>query len=381
MLGACDTPSTTDDDASIAGPFVPGISGGPLANRLEVVVVDELTREPIEATITIESDGLERAVGPSPLVHESTEPLDAADVTASIEASGHTTLIRWIGVRGARAVIPAPRRDASRTTVDVRGTLPSGASALEVTALAPLHILRSDGVGAASSTCASLDACSATIDVPAGASALVATAIDARGAPLAFAIAGVEGRTIDFDLGARATVAIDAPLPGPGPGLDAVVGVPGLTEERSIARLPRASGSSFVVPVLDGEPPGATWWLLARAEGVDRSSTVVQRDLQQPTDAGAWPSFLAAPELVTTASAISASPPPGATLLVVERLDATREESSLFFELPAQIELEPPSTGGRVFVRAIDAGSVDASAVDLDAIEAATVRWSEATRM
>lgn len=354
--------------APLEGPLEPGVSGGALSGRLEVVAIDELTREPIEASVTVAPDGLAAATGSSPFVHESAQPFERADVTVIAGVAR----VRWVGVRGARVVIPVPRRETREVAVELRGTAPSGASAIELTSLAPLHVLRSGGVGGAATACAPVDAC-ASLEVPEGARGLVASVLDADGVPLAFAV-GEVGAAIDLDA-AREAIAVEAGLPDAPPGLDAVVGVPGLTRARELARLPAARGFTFVVPGPDAGTADASFWILARAQGTDRSSTVVQRGLREASDAGEWPAWLETPSLTPLDGALFAVPPAGATLLVVERTEADVEELTLYLEPPADLEIAPAAS---VVVRAVDGGRLDAGALDLDAFEDAAVRWSEA---
>jgi hypothetical protein len=376
------------------GPFAPGISGAALAGRVEVIVIDEETRELLpQATIAIgAADGStlftrEDAPGFAAIEDARIAGAISVRVTTAGAWAGVTT---WAGVAADRVVVAVPRRAGRAIDGRVAGADTLGAA--DVLA-GPLETPRFTSFGAldraAPSACAMLGdgSCRFTGVASESASRAVAIVRDASGAPIAFGVGplAVDG-TADISLldeSMRAPVvelALGASLPMPPPGLDAVVGVPGLATAEGIGLLPQTPGSdgSLGVPELAGPLADASWWVLLEARSADGSarSVVVQRGIRDPGGVGTLPELLAPPAVtVTSGGEVQIAEVAGASLFVVECASA---ETTLVLDLAAAPALGP--CDGRLRVRAIDAPGASGAALDLDTVDRTAQRFSETTR-
>lgn len=126
----------------------PGISGGALAGRLEVLVVDEATRTPIAASVEV-VDGAGRVVGMAggdgPFVFESA--MLVAPLT--VRVSGASRPQALIGLAGARAVIAVARAASQRIVGRVLRAEAIEPGAVVVSAVAPVTFVRTDALARA----------------------------------------------------------------------------------------------------------------------------------------------------------------------------------------------------------------------------------------
>ena len=373
------------------GPFAPGISGGALAGRVEVIVIDEETRELLpQATIAIGGADatalVTREDAPGFAVIEDARVAGA--IWVRIATGGPWEGVTpWVGVAGDRVVVAVPRRAGRAIDGRVAGADTLGAA--DVLA-GPLETPRFTSFGAldraAPSACtlAADGSCRFTAVASESASRAVATVRDASGAPIAFGLGPLApGGTADISLldpSMRVPVvelSLGASLPTPPAGLDAVVGVPGLATAEGIGLLPQTAGAdgSLGVPELSGPLADASWWVLLEARSADGAarSVVVQRGIRDPEGVRELPPFLAPPEVSVVGDEVQIGEVAGASLFVVECAGA----STMLVLDPAATAPDLGACAGLLRVRAIDAPGASGAALDLDAVERGAHRFSE----
>lgn len=374
--------------------FEPGVRGSSLRGMLEVITIDEETREPMPATITI-------VHGSGTLLPlESQGRITLSDPALAGAISIHVTDVprpqALVGVTGSEIVIPIARSRVRPIAGEVHGAASLGASEVAVGAPVRPSLMRTEALDHASSAGCAMDAegCRFAIDAPVSADTVVATLRDGTGVAIAFGIgrvgSGLEGVRIDLADPAARMAAIELPIPSPSrppSGLDAVVGVPGLLTSSGVVildQMPSVRGS-VAVPELSGAIADGSWWLLAEAgpSFIDRSrrSVILQRGLRDPSAPGAWPAWLEAPELTIEAGAPSFSPVSGASVHVLDWLapDGAVLASAWVLDPSAPLAFAPDVAAERIRLRAIDAPGASPGALDLRAVERAIVRFSETT--
>lgn len=387
LLGCGTTAPSTDT-------YAPGISGGAIAGRLEVFVVDESTGAPISSSIEVVlADGTiaESASGDGRFVVESA--MLAAPLTIRVGDVDRPQAIT--GVAGARVVIPIARARVRTIEGRVLGADTLGASDVVVGALAPVSFVRTDALerGAPIGCTVDAEGCRFRIErASATADTIVATVRDETGRAIAFGI-GVAGEGPTdvslIDPGMRAP-ALDLAIPSPSmppTGLAAVVGVPGLVTPGGLVFLEQTAVDAMIgVPELAGSIGDGSWWLLAEAgpslDDRSRRSVILQRGLTSPSSVGAWPAWLDAPVASLDAEGIvTIEPVEGATLYAIDWLAPTGVvlASALVVDVTAPISFAPPVDADRVRVRALDAPGASAGVLDLEATERGIVRFSEVT--
>lgn len=355
-----------------AVPPIVGAFGAPLAGTLEVVVVDEESRDPI--------DGARVAIGDASATTDANGHASLSaptgSVTLDVSHAGYVTE-HWIGVDRARAVVglSAPLRAHA-----LSGTITGGSADTIVSAATTLSILRVTSLDATTSPCAG-GACNVNVAVELQAPRLDLVLVEGSMAHLATGIP-ITQETFSIDLASLAAterlVTLDVTLPS-APGLEAVVGVPGIATTSGVAILPSSpTGASVLAPAREGPMEGARLWYVARATNADESGETVVFDREVGADLHvALPSsFLAIPS-ATASGTIGIDVDPAVDLYVVEAYAGANVDRTLVLH-PSGGHLDLPIDLGAasgVVVRAVDAedGIADGT-IDLDAVEAGATR-------
>lgn len=364
-LGACtSSPSTS--------PPIVGVDGASLAGTLEVVVIDEESREPIvgarvaigDASATTDASG-----------HASLSA-GTGSVTLDVTHAGYVTE-HWIGVDRARAVVGL---SAPLEAHALSGTITGGTADTIVSAATTLSILRVTSLDATTSACAG-GACSVSVSVELQAPRLDLVLVEGSTAHLATGIP-IAQEAFSVDLPSLAAserlVTLDVTLPS-APGLEAVVGVPGIATSAGVAILPSSpTGASLLAPAREGPLQGARLWYVARATSADESGETVVFDREVGADlhVSLPSSFLAIPS-ATASGTIGIDVDPEVDLYVVEAYAGASVERTLVLR-PSGPHLDLPidlAAASGVAVRAIDTdGASSEGAIDLDAVEAQATR-------
>ncbi len=364
-LGACST-----SPASVA-PTV-GIDGAPLSGTLEVVVVDDETRDPIEGALVAigETRATTDATGRASLAAPS------GSVTLDVSRAGYVTE-HWMNVDRTRAVV------ALAAPLDARalaGTITGGSADTIVSAATTLSILRVTSLGATTSACPG-GACGVSVTVELETPRLDLVLVEGSTAHLATGLP-ITGETFSVDLAALTAterlVTLDVTLPE-APGLQAVVGVPGIATSAGVAVLPSSpTGASLLAPAREGPMEGARLWYVARAVSTDGSGETIVFDREVGADLHVVlpSSFLAIPS-ATAEGTIGIDVDPEVDLYVVEAYAGASVDRTLVLH-PSGTHLDLPidlAGASGVAVRAIDAdGAIAEGAIDLDAVEARATR-------
>lgn len=310
--------------ATQSAPIEGGGTTGAAGATLEVFVIDQ-AGSPIEGASV---DG-ERTDGSGRVEIAGTDDV-------SVEAEGFRSE-RWLGFDAASITVPL-RALAAQPTASLEVSVQTDASRVHVGVAGPLAVDEAVTPVACDGGC--------TLEVPAGEALVYAQLEDGTSgvpAPLGFALAEPltlapgETRAVTlapFDALRQVTVVV----PDTPPGLDAVVGVPGVSADGRLL-LFASGGDRFLVPDLDG----ATLWALATASSdAARSRSVVR--------SGATPARLEPPSLRAPPDLL-----PDGALSDVEGADLVSVEAAgariLVFDGRRQIV--PPT--GDVTVTAIEA--------------------------
>lgn len=362
-LAACST--TAASSAS-------GIGGAMLTTSLSVHVEGERDGAPI-AGASVDVGG---AVAATDAHGDATLTTTSGPVTLRVSAAGFVTE-RWIGVDRDHATVSLVTPLAART---LTGTITGGHADSVVSVATAITMLRTSSPLASTSSCAG-GACDVTLTVETRAPALDVVLVEASAARLA------EGVALDgaghFALDAAAIeesarlVTLDVTLPS-APGLEAVVGVPGVASASGVVLFPALTpvAASLSAPALEGALAGDRLWYVARAANADGSGVSMIFDRQVGADGAVQlPSaFLAIPSVTPTAS-IGIAVDPEVDLYVVEVYSGDTAERVLVLRpRGARVDVPVELTGvSRVVVRAVDT-LAQPGAIDLDAAEASATR-------
>lgn len=386
-LAACDPPASHDPTAGIAE----GTAG-----LYEISVVDLDSREPIAgATILLSPFLAADQMATTGANGLATFPREGMGIfSVEVSAPDHVPA-RWTGIVGGRVIIPV-RAMTTRGPfeVTVTGLADDESAVVSLTtrpALFQPSAVRLTGVtGATLGTCESTapGSCSASIRselAPMGRIVLVAVTDEAGAARRLVRFDSVMGGT-ELDLATGADLALETvsgSVPTLPAGLNAVVGVPGISFGSAVGIIGFAGDRSVALPVVTGML--ATRWALFVAAGEtagvpdpNRRSVLVDRRAE--TELGPWTEWLQPPSLVpspaTRVALLTGSE--GATVHVIDWLDGDYSlRTDLVFDTDAPITW--PEGADNVRVRAIDTTATNIS-LSLDDAERATTRFAELDR-
>lgn len=372
-----------------APPYLVGVSGGPRAGALEVVGLDETTRELLDALdVEVEGAGL-AASGPG---WARIDDAPAGPLTLLVSAPGRVPQ-RWHGVEGARAVITLPARDAEVRTLEGRitGAAERGAASVAVGPLTPPRLLRTGGLDAATPVQCAMEpdgSCRFRITVAASTEALVATLRDESGVAIGFAQHALDEADVVEIAATEGAARLDAVRLSPGTpgeppaGLEAVIGVPGLLSGGGISVLAQAPATdgTLAAPSLS-TLDSASWWMMheARISADDGSSrsVVLVRGLMSPETEIVLPAFLPLPEATFEGDALSVVAPSAQGLVVVDWIDTYGETIASDLALASDAPSRFEARSGRARVRVVEAYGVSADALDVDAVEPTISRFAQ----
>ncbi|HEY8432795.1 MAG TPA: carboxypeptidase regulatory-like domain-containing protein [Sandaracinaceae bacterium] len=282
-LAACDGPSA----APIEGG---GARGGPASGTVVVFALDEGTGAPVEgAEVAIAAARAHTdANGRATIAHEG--PIDV-----TVSAPGYLTE-RWLGVDAAELTIPLSPSNGEAPVGTVRARLdglaafvPSGARRSIRAVLGVTRDLTRDPTASVGglATCSAEGECAPDLEASAGRARVYAQIdevdeLGARVAPLGFAIsdpieiapgAMVEASLRSLERGRLRELSVtrpQAPL-----GIEAVVGVPGLTIDGQVVVLAEEGGDApFLLPEAEGN---GSYWAVAVGTGEAGSSRSIVR--------------------------------------------------------------------------------------------------------
>jgi hypothetical protein len=345
----------------------PGTSGAALASALTVHVQAEQDGRPI-ANATVEVQGVTTQTDANGDAHV---PTSGAAVDLRVVASGFVTE-RWMGVDRERAIVGLATPLVSRT---LTGSIQAGTADVAVSAATTLSMLRTSTPLGSTSACVG-GVCDVTLTVETRTPALDVVLVDASAARVVENVAVDSGNhfliapSMLGQSGSLVTFTVTIPA---APGLDAVVGVPGVAREGGVALFPglTAMPVSVMAPALEGSIADARHWYIAHASNSDGSGTSMIFDRSVGADGVVTlPSaFLDIPR-ATASGVVGIDVQPGVDLYVVEAFAGDAAERALVFtEVDAHIDVPISLTGAsRVVVRAIDT-EIDRHAIDLVAAE------------
>lgn len=391
------------DGASIDRAPVPGISEG-TADLIEVFAVDLDSRAPLAAArVTVQPLLGAATAAVADAAGLATFERDGAGVySVEVQASGYVPA-RWTGIVGGRVTVPLRRAPAEAAFAVSVGGLASGETAA-VSLTSRSSLVQGTSVRLASAEGATVvecvpgvgasDACTATLrgEDPAGGRLVLVSVRDASGAAARLVRFDGVAAGDTLDLGPRgggldvplATLAVLAPEP---PGSLGPVGVTSaISFGASVGLLGFAlEGTSVALPVPDVTDLLATRWVLFTSTAIVAGAPVPGRrsvlvDRRAESTAGPWAGWLAPPVLFAAPGVTSTAllePSPGASIHVVEWLDAAGRPLRADLVLDPDTPLSRPEGARRAWVRAIDTPGVSSAALALDAAERATVRFAE----
>jgi hypothetical protein len=355
-----------------ASPSSTGVWGGAITSTITVHVVQEASGEPVVAAMV--------DVGGTPVTTD-------AHGDATVPASGSVTLHvrapglvseRWIGVdRDHATVALAPPRPAQPYSAHVEV---AGGADLVVSFATTVSMLRVTPLVGTTSPCAA-GVCDVSVEIAPPSSAvdgILRSASDARLA--AFTLGDA---SLLFDPASVSAsvplVTLDVTIPT-APGLEGVVGVPGISSPRGVALIPALDGSAVAVGAPDTTGPfaGTRLWYVARATNADGSgeSVLVDRDIGADHHVRLASSFLAIPS-ATASGSVGIDVDPEVELYVVEAYAGLEIERTLVLH-PSGSHLDVPITltaASGIVVRAVDT-TIGTDGVDLDEADRLTTRFA-----
>ncbi len=356
LVGACaTTPSVTDP--------TPGVRGAALTSTLSVHVVRE--------------DDQTALAGASVDVGGPSVTTDAnGDATLTVTASPATLHValagfvgeRWMGVDRDHATVglavPVRPRPLS-------GTITAGTSDVAVAAATTLSMLRTSSPTDSVAVCAG-GHCELGLSVETLAPTIDVLLVDSTSARLASHVA-IDGAHFVIDASAATLlpsfVTLQATIPD-APGLEGVVGVPGIAAGGHVALVPMPdpSTTNLLAPALEGPLAQDRLWFVVRAHASGGGETMIFDRNVVGTAVHLPSSFLAVPTATRTEN-VEVTVDPDADFYVLDVLTDTDAERVLVLH-PSGAHLTLPITlAGATYValRAVGtSGTVD----DLAAAEA-----------
>ena len=355
--------------------YAPGVRGPALAGTLAVHVQTERGARPIA--------GASVDVGLAPVTTDAngdaTLTTTTSSVTLRVSASGFVTE-RWIGVDLASASVALAEPSAPRT---LTGAISGGSGDMVVTAMTTLSMLRATPVTGSASACAG-GACEATLTIATDAAEVDVALVDASSARLVSGVVlGADGRfAIDASAPAASVglMTLEVTLPA-APGLEGVVGVPGVSSPAGVVLFPAFAATTTTsrsAPAREGPFALGRLWYVVRAENADGSgeSVILDRDVGTDALVSLPDAFLAIPS-ATASGALGIDVDPEADLYVVEAHAGALAERVLVLH-PSGAHLEVPialAGASVVTVRALDTTAFGVG-IDLAAAERGVTRFA-----
>ncbi len=358
-------------------PIVNGVHGDALTNTLQVTVRGESDGRSI-AGASVDVGG---AAVTTDALGEATLTTTASPVTLTVRAAGFVTE-HWIGVDRQHASVALATPLPSRA---LTASMSGGTADAVVSAATSLSILRTSSTLGSTSACAG-GACVVMLSVATRSRDLDLVIVDAASVRLASHVAVDASDHVAVDLASipvgERLVTLDVTIPS-APGLEAVVGVPGLVTDHGVALLPSSATAttSLLAPARVGSMAANRLWYVASARSADGSgeSMIFDRDVGHDGAVHLPSAFLAIPS-ATASGSVGIDVDPEVELYVIEAFAGEGGERTLVLH-PSGTHIDVPislSSASSVVVRAVDtsrAGTdVDLAAAEHDATRMATLQ-------